>query len=234
MLMPMTFRALFAVLTIALAGPALAQSEIGKATSITIQVTGAVDNTLRALQTGHRVFENEKISTDANGIGQFEFLDSTRLAVGPGSLVALDQFIYDGDRKATKVSMELVRGAFRFISGRSPRSAYKISTARTSIGVRGTTFDLYVANNGAICVAPLSGSVSVCPRGRGCRNHGAVGQYLIVTPDQTYWLLDRWDGALLGGVTFEVAMPFLTSQNRLAPTFRASEAAVTRYRATAR
>lgn len=230
----MMYRALFALIAITAASPAAAQSEIGKATSITIQVTGAIGNTFRSLQTGHRVFENEQIATDARGTGQFEFLDATRLVVGPRSSVTLDRFIYDGNRGAKRVTIELVRGAFRFISGRSPRSAYTISTTAATISVRGTTFDLFIADNGAICVATLNGTVSVCPPGRNCRNLGATGQYLIVTPDRSFWLLDRWDGALLGGVTFEAAMPFLASQNQLAPAFRASEASVARYRATAR
>ncbi|MCC6947730.1 MAG: FecR domain-containing protein [Bradyrhizobiaceae bacterium] len=228
----MLVRILFSIVALAAAGPAAAQSQIGKSTSISVEVSGAVGGSSRSLRTGDGVFENERITTDARGIGQFEFLDATRLAVGPGSSVTLDRFVYDRNRKAGKVAIELGRGAFRFISGQSPSAAYQISTTAAAIGVRGTTFDLYVADNGALCVATLSGTVRVCPRGRDCRNLGATGQYLVVTPDRSYWRLDRWDGALLG-TTFAVAMPFLADQARLAPAFRANEAAVARYRANA-
>jgi hypothetical protein len=153
--------------------------------------------------------------------------------VGPRSKITLDRFVYDGNRSTAKVALELAHGTFRFISGRSRNASYTISTTLATLGVRGTTFDLYIADSGALCVAPLSGSVVVCPRGRPCRTHGAVGRYLIVTPDQTFWLIDRWDGALLGGVNFDTAMPFLAGQDRLASAFRAHEAAVASYRATA-
>lgn len=97
--------------------------------------------------------------------------------------------MYDGNRSTAKVALELAHGTFRFISGRSRNVSYTISTTLATLGVRGTTFDLYIADSGALCVAPLSGSVVVCPRGRPCRTHGAVGRYLIVTPDQTFWLI---------------------------------------------
>jgi hypothetical protein len=226
-------RTILAVVALAAASPTAAQPDIGKATSITIWVTGTVERT-RALKDGDPVFANERIATDSTGIGQFEFRDATRLVVGPRSSVTLDRFVYDADRSKTKIAIELVRGAFRFISGRSPNSAYTISTTMATLGVRGTAFDLYVADSGALCLAALSGSVFVCPRGRTCRTHDAIGRYLIVTPDGTFWLLDRWDGALLGGVTFNAAMPFLSSQAQLQPAFRAREAVIARYRATAR
>lgn len=226
-------RMLFTLAAFSVATAAAAESEIGKATSITVEVTGAVAGSARALSTGDRVFEDERIETNSKGVGQFEFLDATRLAIGPRSSVKLDRFVYDRNRKAREVAIELGRGAFRFISGGSRKAAYSLSTNVATIGVRGTTFDLYVADSGALCLAALAGSVRVCPHGRNCRVQSTVGQYLIVTPDRTYWLLDRWDGALLGGVTFAAAMPFLASQEQLRTAFRARETAVARYRATA-
>lgn len=209
--------------------PAPALAQIGKATAITVTVTGDAEASVRRLKAGDQVVQDETIRTDASGVGQFEFLDRTRLAVGPGSAVKLDKFVYDANRTAKAAAVEVGRGAFRFISGRSPRAAYSISTTTATIGVRGTTFDIYVADSGALCLAALSGSVRVCARGRDCRTHGTVGQYLYVTPDQSYWVLDRWDGSLVGGVTFAAAMPFLANQDRLLPAFRASEAAVARF-----
>lgn len=213
--------------------PVAAHSEIGRATAITAAVTGGPEGAVRGLKTGDRVFQNEWIRTNATGIGQFEFLDRSRLAVGPGSAVKLDRFVFDADRSAKDAVIALGRGAFRFISGDSSHRAYSITTIAATIGVRGTVFDLYVADTGALCLAALSGSVRICARGRECRTHGTGGQYFYVTPDGSYWVLDRWEGSLVGGVTFPVAMPFLASQERVLPAFRANPAAVQRYRAIA-
>jgi ferric-dicitrate binding protein FerR (iron transport regulator) len=220
------------LLTLALLAPApVVAAEIGKATVIAANVTGDAAGSLRSLKIGDDVFEDESIRTDRTGIGQFEFIDRTRLAVGPASTVKFDRFVYDGNRAAKSVAIELGRGAFRFFSGRSGSSAYRIQTFGATIGVRGTTFDLYVADSGALCIAMIQGGVQVCPRSRACRQHSLVGRYLILTPDSTFWLLDRWDGALLGGVSFATAMPFLANQAPLAPRYRAPEAIVARYRA---
>jgi hypothetical protein len=225
----MQSRGLLLIVMLLSTAPAAA-GEIGTATVIAATVTGNAAGAARSLRSGDDVFEDELIETDRTGTGQFEFLDRTRLAVGPASAVKLDRFVYNGNRTAKSLAIELGRGAFRFFSGRSGRGAYRIRTVTATIGVRGTSFDLYVADSGALCIAMIDGGVDVCPRGRACRQHSLVGRYLILTPDSTFWLLDRWDGALLGGVSFATAMPFLASQTGLTARFRAPEALMARYR----
>jgi hypothetical protein len=226
--------ALLLVLALFAAAPAAAGPEIGKATSIVRQVTGEAGGSVRELKTRAPVLKDERVRTDQTGIGEFEFLDRSRLAVGPNSEVKLDSFIYQTDRRPTVVAIELARGAFRFISARLSPAPPRISTRFATIGMRGTEFDLYVADSGALCLALISGSVEVCPTGRGCRAHDVVGRFLTVAQDGTFQVLDRWDGSLLGGATFAVAMPFLANQGRLSPRSRAAEAVVARYRALVR
>jgi ferric-dicitrate binding protein FerR (iron transport regulator) len=216
----------------ALAGaafPAAAQTKIGQATAITVEVTGDVGGTSRVLNTGDSVFANEVIETDSNGIGQFEFLDQTRLAVGSDASVKLDRFVYDANRKATEVVIQLGRGAFRFMSGGSPSEAYKISTSTATLGVRGTAFDLYVAPDGEIAVAMIDGQIDVCPRGGACRPHNVVGKFLRLTREGRFSLHDRWDGSFLRGVSIHAALPFLARQELLHPRFHAKQTAAARY-----
>jgi ferric-dicitrate binding protein FerR (iron transport regulator) len=216
------------------ATPAAAAAEIGKATSIVRQVTGKADGSVRELKVRAPVLENELVRTDQTGIGEFEFLDRSRLAVGPNSEVKLDRFVFQTDRRPTAVAIELTRGVFRFISARISGPPSRISTRLATIGMRGTAFDLFVADNGALCLALINGSLDVCPTGGTCRAHNVVGRFLILAQDGSFQLLDRWDGSQLGGATFAVAMPFLASQSRLTPPLRASEAVVARYRALLR
>jgi hypothetical protein len=228
-----TTRLLLAV-ALSAPAPAAAAPEIGKATSVVRQVTAEGDGAIRELRVRAPVAENEFVRTDHKGIGEFEFLDRSRLAVGPNSEVKLDRFVFQADRRPASVAIELTRGAFRFISARGSRVPPRIATPAATIGLRGTAFDLYVADTGALCLAMISGSVEVCPSGRDCRVHGIVGRFLIVTRDGSYQLLDRWDGSLLGGATFAVAMPFLERQSRLSPRLRAAEPIIARYRALVR
>jgi hypothetical protein len=209
--------------------PAAAQTRIGEATAITVEVKGAADGNTRVLKTGDGVFANELIETDDKGVAQFEFLDQTRLAVGSDSSVKLDRFVYDTNRKATDVAIELGRGAFRFISGGSPSDVYKITTSSATLGVRGTAFDLYVAPDGELAVAMIEGRVDVCPHRGACRAHNVVGKFLRLTRDGRFTLHDRWDGSFLRGVSVHAALPFLAGRHVLHPRFHARQAAAAQY-----
>ncbi|TGV72847.1 hypothetical protein EN788_72790, partial [Mesorhizobium sp. M2D.F.Ca.ET.145.01.1.1] len=80
----------------------------------------------------------ERISTSNSGLGQFVFLDGTKLAVGWGSSVVIDKYIFNDDNSVKKLTIRAAKGTFRWISGSSPSSAYQIVTPAGTIGVRGT------------------------------------------------------------------------------------------------
>src|SRR5260221_2609769 len=85
-----------------------ADTGIGTAVAITTNVTGAAAATdAIILKAGDSVFQNEVIVTDAKGIGQFEFSDKTRLAIGPGSTVVLDNFVYNSASSKAKAVINL-------------------------------------------------------------------------------------------------------------------------------
>ena len=110
-----------------------ATDSIGTATSIATSVTGTIETKLATLKTGDDVFQNETIVTDANGVGQFRFNDQTKLAIGPGSTVVLDNFVYDSNTSQGKVVINLTAGALRFITGKADHNAYEIVTPTATI-----------------------------------------------------------------------------------------------------
>ena len=197
-----------------------AADDIGKATSIATTVTGTLDATQVAMKSGDTIFANQTVSTDASGIGQFEFRDKTRLAIGPGSTVVLDNFVYDSKSSASKVVIDLTRGSFRFITGKSSHDAYEIVTPQATIGVRGTAFDVYVDRSGEMAVAMINGAVEVCPKLGACRVHDIVGSFLHMTGDGIFSLHDKWDGTFLRDIQFTSALPFLDNQNLLGAGLR--------------
>ena len=221
---------LAAVAIVALADSATAVAEnIGTATAIATVVTGTLNTGELTLKSGDVVYQNEVITTDDAGVGQFEFRDETKLAVGPGSTVVLDNFVYDSDTSKAKVVINLTQGAFRFITGKSDHSAYEIVTPTATIGVRGTAFDVYTKDDGELAVAMIDGAVEVCPRGGLCRVHNVIGQFLHMTPLGDFSLRKTWDGTFLKGVPFKIALPFLSDQNNLIPALRGSTSTVGRY-----
>ena len=118
---------------LALQSAASAQSSIGQATTVRPE---AHANT-RMLSSGADVHANETVRTGSNGMAGLRFQDSTNLTVGPSSTVRLDKFVYDPNRGAAGVTVNLTRGAARFVTGTQSRGEYTIKTPYGTLGVRG-------------------------------------------------------------------------------------------------
>lgn len=142
-----------------------AETQVGKAAQILNQVTGSAGN--RKLAVSDAVFGEETIGAGAASHGEILLNDESRVIVGENSVVKLDDFIVSsgGFQSAT---VNVTKGAFRFITGKSEKGTFKIATPLGSIGIRGTVFDVYVDGNGATDVVLLSGALTVCARGGGC------------------------------------------------------------------
>ncbi len=227
--LPIVVGAIAIAIAAMMPGIARAAANIGKATAIKTSVTGTLDSQSIVLKTGDEIFANQTVTTDAAGVGQFEFRDKTRLAVGPGSTVILDNFVYNPKGSGSKVVLELTRGSFRFITGKARHDAYEIVTPAATIGVRGTAFDVYVGDTGELAVAMINGAVEVCPRGSACRLHNVVGRFLTMSIDGVFSLHDKWDGSFFKGITLQAALPFISNQRLLAPALRGQTKIVTRY-----
>ena len=91
----------------------------------------------RLLEQEAAVFSGDRIITGPGGEAQVKFRDDTRLVVGPNSMMTIDAFVFNDDNTARQISINAVRGAFRFITGNSPKDAYSITTPTATIGVRG-------------------------------------------------------------------------------------------------
>src|SRR6187551_24267 len=123
------------VLFAALLASSSAMSEaegIGHATRIQTTVNGDYGE----LAVKEPVHRNEKIRTSKSGLGEFLFRDGTKFAVGQGSDVKIDKFVFDdsGSNSLKKLSVKVSKGTFRWISGASKSKAYEIHTPVGTIG----------------------------------------------------------------------------------------------------
>ena len=102
---------------------------------------GGATRTIAALQP---VFMGDRVQTGPNGQAQLLFNDNTKLVVGPGSTLLLEQYLLQSASTSTvsNFSVNALRGSFRFITGDSPKPSYAIKTPTATIGIRGTEFDL--------------------------------------------------------------------------------------------
>ena len=89
------------------------------------------------LMPANPVYSGDRIVTGQIGNAQIKFRDDTKLVVGPNSTLLIDAFVFNKDNTARQVSISALKGAFRFISGNSPKDVYKITTPTATIGIRG-------------------------------------------------------------------------------------------------
>ena len=72
--------------------------------------------------------------------------DGTKLVLGRNASLVIDRYVLAGGGKAKTVTLKLLSGTARFVTGASDKRAYRILTPQGTIGVRGTAFDLTVRN----------------------------------------------------------------------------------------
>ncbi|MDB5506121.1 MAG: hypothetical protein JWR75_759 [Devosia sp.] len=120
---------------------------------------GTVD---RILTVGADVSVGERIVTGPAGKVQIVFADQTKLVVGPGSALLIEDYLLRGDDSVDKVTINALAGTFRFVTGNGPKDAYAIKTPNGTIGVRGTAFDLNISEAYGTLLLLLSGAVDIC------------------------------------------------------------------------
>jgi FecR protein len=216
-----------AILVLSL-GPAYVKAstepEIGTTVAVKNQVTIEAEAQKRKLEKGGKVHQQEIVETAKSASAEIRLLDDTKLAVGPSARLVLDKFVYDASAQPGSITVNLTKGAFRFITGKSTSSAYEIRTPTASMGVRGTVFDVYVAENGETAVLLHEGAVNVCPTPATCRLHNAIGQFVHVNLQGLASLPLRWDGSFMRGVALGSAFPFVGKTLAIDPVRRLRQA----------
>lgn len=193
------------------AAPAAAVEPIGKAVEIKTAVTGASGD----VSINDPVFQDERIRTSKSGLGQFVFRDGTKLAVGWGSSVVVDKFVFDGSNSVKKLTIKAAKGTFRWVSGKSDHTAYEILTPAGTIGVRGTAFDFYIGGDGTTAVVLLGGAASFCGAG-GCRQLTRRCDYVVGRRGGAVSDARRVNRGIFQTLGNARALPFLSGNQKLA------------------
>ncbi len=118
------------------------------------------------LRKGAAVSLGDKVTTGRTGQVHLEFTDGTRMVVGPKSSLVIEEYLLASKSKVSRFSVNALGGTFRFISGSSPKRAYKLRTPTATLGIRGTKFDINVRRDGTIGVAIIEGATRLCGNDR--------------------------------------------------------------------
>lgn len=189
---------------------------IAKAVAVKPEATGQLDGATHALLTEDDLYQGQKISTGPQGEVQIVFADDTHMVVGAGSSLVIETYLMRNGGTASSFAVNALGGTFRFITGKSPKAAYSITTPTGTIGVRGTKFDFSVdKGNGKTTVVLYEGQVNICAKVGGCQRvqrrcdvgiaQGSGAQVIDTRTSQ---------GSAAGN------FPYVSSQQRLRNDFR--------------
>jgi hypothetical protein len=159
------------ILTLALPGPARAQSQpatpavadavsnpIGKIVtasgSVTIERTNAVVIQVSVAgqaetKVGDLVYVGDVVKTGADSRVGINFTDGTSFNLASNARMALDEFVYEPNGKSNSTLFNLTKGAFTFVAGKVAATGdMKVDTPVATMGIRGTTPHVEVAEDG--------------------------------------------------------------------------------------
>src|SRR5262245_52765168 len=193
-------------------------AEIGDARTIISIVKADFDKQERELTIGDIVRQDEVIEVSDDGKGEFRLNDDTKLALGPGARMVLDKFVYDSDKKAGSIVLDLTKGAFRFITGVAAKPTYKIRTPNASITVRGTIFDAFVLPDKSSWLLLHEGAIEVTSEKNVCHVLDRPGQLIQIDSGGTVSKPVNWkDMAGRDAADFDVAFPFVGTSPQIEP-----------------
>jgi uncharacterized membrane protein YgcG len=200
--------------------PATAASgdRIGDAVVITNIVMADFAKEERKLARGDNVRQDEIIEVNSDAQGEFKLDDDTKLALGPGSRLVLDKFVYDSDKKAGSIILNMAKGAFRFITGVATKPTYVINTPNASITVRGTIFDVYVLPDKSVWVLLHEGALEATGKKNVCRVLDRPGQMMYIASNGAVTGPFNWTKLPdNNAVAFDTAFPFVINTPTIDP-----------------
>ena len=209
--------AVTAMLAVA-SGPAVPiGAPVGQVLKATQTVRASGNAGARVLSRNSDIYFLDRISTNATGVGEFEFADGTKLAVGPSASLVVDAYVLKNNSSFQKLGLSAAKGTFRWISGRSPSSAYQIRTPYGTMGVRGTAFDVTV-RNGRVYIALINGNAKFCS-GSSCQTLKRSCDYIVADGRKLSKPEPIASGFTKQAVAAEI-FPYLANPNRLSSRFR--------------
>ena len=162
------------------ASPVQAQTRVGEAAVIQNEVVRIAGSATSRINVGDGVNRDEIVRTGLDSAARLVMADSTNLSLGPNATIRLDRAVFDDEHSYREIAIRLTTGAFRFVTGHSDKTAYKISTPLAAIGVRGTVVDT-LSQRGRTVVVLQEGAARVCTTGGQCIELLLPGDTAIIT-----------------------------------------------------
>jgi FecR protein len=135
---------------------------VGTAVSVVPASTNVRGGTPRTLAIADAIEQDDRIRTGPSGATRVRFRDDTLLTVSANADLLIDRSVFDGSQ-ARSLTIDLAKGALRFVSGSSAPRSYQVNTPVVSIGIRGTIFNVGIFGS-RVVTDVTDAEVVICPR----------------------------------------------------------------------
>ncbi|WP_035657320.1 FecR domain-containing protein [Bradyrhizobium sp. STM 3809] len=172
--------AMAAAALLGMAGKACAENRIGEAVLVQKDVLRIAGASTSPISVGDGVVRDETVRTGRDSAARLVMIDSTNLSLGANASLTLDRTVFNDETSYRDIAIRLGTGAFRFVTGHSEKTAYKINTPLATIGVRGTILDIR-SQRGETMVVLQEGASRVCTLTFQCIELTQPGDTAIIT-----------------------------------------------------
>jgi len=139
--------------------PAIAQ-QVGVTAAVNLEAEGQPPNKpAEKLLLGQNIVHNERISTFDKGQVQIQFVDESTISLAPNSEIVIDEFVYDPNKHAGKMTATVTAGLLRYVGGKISKDADAVnfSTPSGNVAVRGGVA-LIEVTRGSNAATPKNGA----------------------------------------------------------------------------
>ena len=156
------FISIFLVVCLMLVSQASYAGDAGRAQFVigSVQITSATGQ-MSVLKKGGTIKEGDTLTTAQAASAQIKMLDGGLIAVRPDTQLKFDSFKFNGTQDGSERSFfSLFKGGFRAITGligQVNKPSFRITTAASTIGIRGTDHETFVVTAGS----PLAAAAPV-------------------------------------------------------------------------
>ena len=203
-------------------GAALADAS-GKALGVDQDAKAETRAGIKELTVGSDIFIGDKVVTDARGLVQIRFSDSTKLVVGPNSSLVIEDYLLRDDGSGGKLALNALSGTFRFITGGAPKDRYLIETPTGTIGVRGTALDIK-GDGSHFTTIVLHGAIIICNKANECVTLDDVCDIGMVDVSEANILGNSREMTQAERDQMRAMFPWVTSDGDLLGAFRVVQA----------
>ena len=130
----------------------ISENNIGRVIHTNGSLVASNNGSIRTLKRGSYISEGDVVNSGITSKSQLRMVDGALIVLRQNSEMHFEEYRYDEkDKSAGSSIFSLIKGGFKTISGligKQNKKNYKVKTAFTTIGIRGTNYGITICDQG--------------------------------------------------------------------------------------